>query len=431
MDTMELTHHTGGEFMTLDIDFVRSQFPALERDGIYFDNPGGSQVVRHSLDRIQDYLVNTNSNRGGAFSTSQASDAIIDQSRAAVASFINADRPEEIVFGPNMTSLTLSLSRSITGEFSASDEIIVTRLDHDANISPWLHVAAATGCQLHWIDFDRASGRLSMDQLESALNERTKLVAVGYASNALGTINPIAQICEMARSVGAWSYVDAVQYAPHQPIDVAALGCDFLVASAYKLFGPHLGFLYGRYELLDLLKAFKVRPAPENPPGKFETGTQNHEGIAGLLGVMEYLGQLGRRLGDDLRLELEPTYQGVELDLKAAMGAIMDYEHDLCGYLLNQLRELPEVQIYGPMDLDNRVPTVSFRLEGIKPGRAAQLLGDLGVYVWNGNFYALAVTEHLGLEDSGGLIRVGLVHYNQRNEIDSLINGLKTILAGK
>lgn len=416
--------------MALDLEFVRDQFPALNNAGVYFDNPGGSQVVQPCLDRMREYLINSNANRGGAFASSQASDAILEQSRAAVASFINASRPQEIIFGPNMTSLTLSLSRALTTEFSESDEIIISRLDHDANISPWLQVAAASGCRIHWIDFDPANGRLDMDQLQSKLNEHTKLVAVGYASNALGTVNPIARICQMAQNVGAWSFIDAVQYAPHQPIDVSALGCDFLAASAYKLFGPHIGFLYGKHDLLAQLQAFKVRPASNKPPGKFETGTQNHEGIAGLLGTMEYLAQVGRRFGDELRLELNPSYQGLALDLKAAMTSIMDYEQELNSYLLQQLKTLDEVQIYGPDTIDDRVPTVSFRLENVAPRRAAQLLGDLGIYVWDGNFYALAVTEHLGLEGSGGLIRVGLVHYNTRSEVDRLINGLKTILAG-
>ncbi len=416
--------------MSLDIDFVRRQFPALDQEGIYLDNPGGSQIAKHALKRAHDYLIETNSNRGGAFATSRATDSIIAQSRQAVAAFVNAARAEEIVFGPNMTSLTLTLSRSIAQLISPSDEIIVTRMDHDANISPWLQVAEATGCTVQWVDFDKVTGRLDLDQLRSRLNKNTRLVAVGYASNALGTVNPIGDICKMSAEVGAWTYIDAVQLAPHHPIDVQALGCDFLAVSGYKLFAPHVGFAYGRHELLDKLPAFKVRPAPEAPPGKFEPGTQNHEGIAGLLGSMEYLAELGRRYGGAFQDDLSNEYQGLALDLKAGMKSIEAYEEPLTKHLLNELSGLAEVQVYGPSTTEARVPTVSFRIGELQPRRVAELLGDLGIYVWDGNFYALAVTEHLGIESQGGLIRVGMVHYNTADELDRLINGLKSIMAG-
>lgn len=415
--------------MALDINYVRQQFPALTLGGLYLDNPGGSQVVRHCLQAMEHYLIETNSNRGGAFATSLASDAVITRSRQALASLLHAAKPEEIVFGPNMTSITLAVSRSLAVLLEPEDELIVTRLDHDANISPWLQAADSAGCQLHWIDFDRASGRLNLDQLEAKLNDRTKLVAVGYASNALGTINPIGQICQMARQVGAWTYVDAVQYAPHGPIDVQQLDCDFLVASAYKLFGPHLGFLYGRYDLLNQLPAFKVRPASNLPPGKFETGTQNHEGISGLLGTMDYLADLGDRFGQAAKLELQPRYHGRALDLKAAMSTIGQYEHDLTQYLLERLDAVEGIQIYGPPSSKDRVPTVSFRLGDLEPRQVAKRLGEQDIYLWDGNFYALAVTEHLGLEQSGGLVRVGLVHYNTRAEVDQLIEALQQLSA--
>lgn len=419
--------------MSLDIQHTRDSFPGLQGEAVFFDNPGGTQIAARSLERIQQYLVETNANHGGAFPTSRASDAVVDQARAAVADFINAARPEEIVFGPNMTSLTLALSRSLAEQLGPEDEVVVTRLDHDANISPWLQAAEASGATVRWVDFDVEDGTLDMNSLKAAISERTRLVAVGAASNALGTINPISTITDAAHDVGALCFVDAVQYAPHLPIDVQALDCDFLAISAYKFFGPHVGMLYGRYELLDRLPAFKVRPAPAEPPSKWEPGTGNFEGIAGVLGTLEYLAELGQREGGDFFEELSGNYEGRALDLKLAMHAIEEYERVLTRALLDVLKALPEVQPFGLMreaDLNRRVPTVSFRMQDVPPRRVAQFLGDLGVYVWDGNFYALAVTERLGLEQQGGLVRVGLVHYNTMEEIKRLDDGLRALLAG-
>ncbi len=409
--------------MALDVTAVRERFPALTSGAVFFDNPGGTQVPDVVVDRMVDYLVTTNANHGGAFRTSRESDAVLDEARRAVADFVNAERAEEIIFGPNMTTLTFGLSRALARELRQGDEIIVTRLDHDANIAPWLLVAEDRGCRVHWVDFDVEDCTLRIEQLEAALSERTRLVAVGYASNAVGTINPVGSIVRLAHQAGALCFIDAVQYAPHGPIDVRALDCDFLVVSAYKFFGPHLGALYGKFEHLDRLRAYKVRPAPDDPPGKFETGTANHEGIAGTLGALEYLAWLGEAFGGEHAENYGRSFQGRRLLLKQAMSSIRAYEMGLSRALLETLGEVPGLRVYGLADVravDRRVPTVSFTLEGWEPRAVAAALDAAGIYVWDGNYYALAVTERLGLEERGGMVRVGLVHYNTLDEVARL-----------
>ena len=404
--------------MSLDIDSIRQQFPSLNRPAIFFDNPGGTQISKPALDRMVTYLTDTNANHAGPFATSIASDAIIDEAHQAVADFFNANRAEEIVFGANMTSLTLHISRCLARTWNPGDTIVVTRLDHDANVTPWVLAAEDRGCRVQYVDFNLEDGILDLDQLAEALESKPRLVAVGYASNALGTINPVKEITKMAHASGALVYVDAVHYAPHGPIDVQELDCDLLVCSAYKFFGPHVGMLYGRYELLDQLTAYKVRPAPSNPPGKFETGTQNFEGIAGVLGALEYLEWLGENYGT---AGIGVGYSNRKLRLKQAMGAINDYEAQLTRALLEILEETPGVTIYGPRDikrLENRVPTFAFTLEGFTPRQVAVELGKREIFVWDGNYYALLVTESLGVEESGGMVRVGPVHYNTVDEIE-------------
>ncbi len=416
--------------MSLDIQIIREHFPTLRSPAIFLDNPGGTQIAQAALDRIQAYLLECNANHGGAYATSRASDAIIEEARAAMCDFLNANRPQEIVFGANMTTLTFSLSRSLSRTWKAGDEIVVTRLDHDANIAPWLFAAEERGCKVHWVDFHPEDGTLNMDEMHKALESNPRLVAVGYASNALGTINPIAKIVQMAHAAGALVYVDAVQYAPHGPIDVQLLDCDFLVCSAYKFFGPHVGVLYGRYGLLDRLTAYKVRPAPTQPPEKFETGTLNHEGIAGILGVMQYLEWLGASFGEAYAEKYSQRYSGRGLRLKQAMAAIRAYEYELSRSLLDVLEETPGVRVYGLTDrrrLEERVPTVSFTLKGMHPRRVAEELDKAGIYVWDGNYYALAVTERLGLEESGGMVRVGAVHYNTQEEIERFGEAIRRI----
>jgi cysteine desulfurase family protein (TIGR01976 family) len=320
-----------------------------------------------------------------------------------------------------MTSLTLHISRSISRTWRPGDEIVVTRLDHDANITPWVLAAQDRGCSVRWVDFHPEDGTLNIDEMKKALEGRPRLVAFGYASNALGTINPVKQLVEMAHAAGALVYVDAVQYAPHGAIDVQALGCDFLVCSAYKFFGPHVGILYGRYDLLDELVAYKVRPVPDNPPGKFETGTQNHEGIAGVLGTIEYLEWLGKTFGADYEAKYAERYDGLRLRLKQALAAIRAYEFELSRALLDVLEETPGVTVHGIKDarrLEERVPTFAFTLKGVHPRQVAELLALENIYAWDGNYYALAVTERLNLEESGGMVRVGPVHYNTVEEID-------------
>ena len=407
--------------MTFNAPLIRDHFPALSRDAIYFDNPGGTQIAQLSLDRMNAYLIQHNANLHGAFETSRESDAVLEEAYQAVADFLNASRPEEIVFGPNMTSLTFNISRSIARTWSPGDTIVVTRLDHDANITPWVMAAEDRGCSVRWVEFHTKDGTLDLEDLQIALSAKPRLVAVGYASNALGTVNPVKRITEMAHDAGALVYIDAVQHAPHAPIDVLDLDCDFLVCSAYKFFGPHVGVLYGRYELLDELTAYKVRPAPVDPPGKFMTGTANHEGMAGVLGTMEYFEWIGETFGEAYVDEYGDRFSGRKLRLKRGMAAIRDYEYDLSRLLLDILAETPGVTVYGLTDtnrVDERVPTVSFNLKGWHPRKLAQELDKHNIYAWNGNYYALAVTERLGVEDSGGMLRVGAVHYNTVEEIE-------------
>lgn len=417
--------------MPLNISAVRSQFPSLNRPDIFFDNPGGTQIAKPSLDRINQYLIECNANHAGAFSNSIASDAILDEAHRAMANFYNAAGPEEIVFGNNMTTLTLHISRSISRDWKEGDEIIVTRLDHDANATPWVLAAKDRGCKVTWVDFDVEDGTLKLDDLQKALERKPRLLAVGYASNSLGTINPVEEITRMAHEAGTLIYVDAVQYAPHGPIDVRKLGCDFLVSSAYKFFGPHAGILYGKRELLEKLYAYKVRPATDELPGRFETGTQNHEGIAGVLGAIEYFQWIGREFGNE-PLEGEMS-QGHRLDLKKGMLAIHAYEYELSRALLSALQAVPGLTIFGLSDvqrLNQRVATYSFRLKDLHPRQVAEQLAQHGIYVWDGNYYAINVTERLGLEDSGGMVRVGAVHYNTLEEVDRLKEILVKISAG-
>ncbi|MBN2387873.1 MAG: cysteine desulfurase-like protein [Anaerolineales bacterium] len=414
--------------MTLDIPAVRKQFPSLDQEVIFFDNPGGTQIAGQSLARMNRYLLEHNANHGGTFATSIASDAVLHAAHQAMADFYHAASPDEIVFGNNMTTLTLVLSRSIARTWDEGDEIVVTRLDHDANVMPWVLAAQDRGCQVTWVDFDIEDGTLNLGDLQLALERKPRLVAVGYASNALGTINPVARIVRMAHAVGAQVYVDAVQYAPHGPIDVQELDCDFLVTSSYKFFGPHCGILYGKQRLLEELFAYKVRPAPDAPPGKFETGTQNHEGIAGVLGAIEYFEWVGREFGSQhVEGLVEKGYTGRSLELKKAMRAIHAYEYELSRALLSVLQSVPGLRLYGLADvksLDDRVATFSFRLRDLHPRSVAETLAREGINVWDGNYYAVNVTERLGLEDGGGMVRVGAVHYNTLEEVERLREAL-------
>jgi cysteine desulfurase family protein (TIGR01976 family) len=412
--------------MTLDLSAVRSQFLSLSREAIFLDNPGGTQIAQQSIDRINQYLVECNANHGGAFATSVRSDAMLEEAHQAMADFYNAASAQEIVFGNNMTTLTLHISRSISREWKPGEEIVVTRLDHDANVTPWVLAAQDRGVNVSWVDFDVEDGTLRMDDLQKALERKPRLLAVGYASNGLGTVNPISKIIQMAHDTGTLVYVDAVQYAPHGPIDVQKLDCDFLISSAYKFFGPHAGILYGKRELLENLFAYKVRPATNSLPGKFETGTQNHEGIAGVLGAVEYFQWVGREFGDKT-MKGDP---GRRLELKQAMTTIHAYELELGRALLGALESVPGLHLYGLTDanrIEDRVATFSFRLKDLHPRVVAEKLAQQDIYVWDGNYYALNITERLGVEESGGMVRVGAVHYNTLEEIERLKEALLKI----
>lgn len=417
--------------MSLDITIVRQQFPSLNRPAIFLDNPGGTQIARQSLDRINHYLLECNANHEGAFATSIASDAVLDEAHQAMADFYNAASANEIVFGANMTTLTLHFSRSISRNWNPGDEIVVTRLDHDANVTPWVLAAQDRGCKITWVDFDVEDGTLKLNDLQKALERKPRFLAIGYASNALGTINPLAQIIQMAHNAGAMVYVDAVQYAAHGPIDVQKLDCDFLVSSAYKFFGTHSGILYGKQHLLEQLFAYKVRPASNDLPFKFETGTQNHEGIAGVLGAVEYFEWLGKEFGGEYTTQLAAEgYSGRKLELKKAMTALHAYELELSQALLSALQSIPGLVIYGQTEadkLDQRVATFSFRLKDMAPRKIAEKLNEHGIYVWDGNYYAINVSERLGVEDKGGMVRVGAVHYNTLDEIEKLREALLKI----
>jgi len=425
----------------LDLAWIRNQFPALAQKvgshpAVFFDGPGGTQVPQRVIDAIGDYLIHSNSNTHGAFATSARSDAIIAEAHAAMADLLGCD-PDEVVFGPNMTTLTFAMSRAIGRELSAGDEIVVTRLDHDANVAPW-RALEERGVIVRVVDIDVEDCTLDMDDLRRQITPRTKLVAIGYASNAVGTINDVAEVTRMAHAVGALSYVDAVHYAPHGPIDVRALDCDFLACSPYKFFAPHMGVLYGKREHLTRLQPYKVRPADNGTPDRWETGTKNHEGIAGVAAAIDYLAELGIRdqgsgSGHEPLADLNPDPRSPtprRRALLAAMTAIREYERGLAEKLIAGLLGVPGLTFYGirePERFGQRTPTVSIRITGHSPHELAEFLGQRGIFTWDGNYYALSLTERLGVEDSGGMLRIGLAHYNTAEEVDTLLAALHEI----
>jgi cysteine desulfurase family protein (TIGR01976 family) len=418
------------ELSGLDVAALRDHFPSLARtiDGrtvAYLDGPGGTQVPRECIAAITAYLERSNANHGGAFTASVESDAVLDEVHAAGADFLGAHQPDEIIFGPNMTTLTFSVSRAIGRDLRPGDEVVVTRLDHDANVAPWLAMARDQGATVRWIELAADRATLDLDQLDEVLSSRTRVVAVGLASNALGTVTDVGRVIEMAHAVDAIAYVDAVHAAPHVPIDVAALQADLLVTSPYKFFGPHLGMLYGRREVLERLTAYRVRPAGEALPGAWQTGTQSHEALAGLLGTFSYLEAVGAAYGGAAGDRADRRAR-----LRAAMSAIHAHERELSERTLERLATVPGLRVHGITDvarLGARVPTFSITLDGHRPRAIAEHLARRAISAWDGDFYAWELVRALGLEDAGGWLRIGLVHYNTLDEVDRLVEALQEL----
>jgi cysteine desulfurase family protein (TIGR01976 family) len=414
---------------TPDLDQIRAQFPSLgETDNgkprLYFDNPAGTQVPVLVAQRMSDCLLHKSANIGGFFATSEMATQVTDEARAAVADFLNASSTDEIIFGQNMTSLTFHLSRSIGRHLQAGDEIILSRMDHDANVEPWKLMARDFDLTVRWLPFDTETFEFDLTNLDELINDKTRLVCVGGASNLLGTINDIETICSKARAAGAWSFIDAVQSAPHLSTDVQQIGCDFFVCSAYKFFGPHQGMLWGRREILQQLEPYKLRPAPDELPWSFEPGTQSHEGMAGVAAAIDYFAWIGQ--------EMAGVTTSRRRQLVAALGMLFDYEKQLAGELITGLQSIRGVRILGisdPAALNRRVPTVAFIHDRHAPATIARALAERNIFAWSGDNYALEVAQALGIDTSGGAVRIGAVHYNTAGEIDTVLNELESILA--
>jgi len=444
---------------TLDLDWVHSQFPSLSRTAnghpvAFLDGPGGTQVPQCVVDAITGYLRENNANTCGAYETSRNTDRAIADARSAMADFLGCDS-DEVVFGPNMTTLTFAMSRAIGRELGPGDEILLTHLDHDANISPW-RALEERGVKIQFADIREADCTLDMEDLTGKINSRTRLVTVGYASNAVGTINDVKTIIRLAHDAGALVYIDAVHYAPHGPIDVRDLNCDFLACSTYKFFGPHMGVLYGKREHLARFTPYKVRANTNAVPQRWEWGTLSHECIAGITACVEYLAELGRRAtepvtehaGSDALVRagelsasgwvraLAPTRAGT-LDaasrreaLRCGYGTIRAHERTLAARMLKGLTQIPRLRLYGisdPSRLDSRCPTFAVRIEGHTPLELATKLGNRGIFTWDGNYYAINLTERLGVEKDAGFLRIGFVHYNTEEEVDRVLEELTRV----
>ena len=405
--------------MPFDVTLARRQVPALERlldekRVVYADGPGGTQVPTAVIEAMAGFLSRGGSNLGGPFVASEETDRVVAEARGAVADLFGAGSPDEIVFGQNMTSLTLALGRALARTWDPGDEIVLTRLDHDANVSSWMQAASEAGAVVRFVDFDAETGLLDPASFDAVLSDRTKLVAVTHASNAIGTVVDVAAVAARAHEVGALVFVDAVHYAPHGPIDVRTLDCDFLAASAYKFFGPHIGALYGRMELLSRFDAVKIRPAPSDPPGKWESGTQSFESLAGVVAAVGYLESFGEGATRRDRV-------------RSAMEAIRAYETVVSQTFLEGVSSLEGVRLFGVHDPALRTPTFAVSVSGVTPTDVATRLGAKGVFVWHGHYYALEVMAHLGVLDSGGLVRIGFVHYNTLEEVDRVLESLANL----
>lgn len=421
--------------MQFDLDAIRPQFPALaikdaDQSRIYFDNPAGTQVPQSVIESISRCLIESNTNVHGKFRTSQIVDALIADAHEAMADLLNAESAEEVVFGQNMTTITLHMSRSIGRLLEKGDEIVLSRMDHDGNVAPWLLLAEDLGLVVKWLPFDTESFEFDLTDLDGLLTKKTRLVCVGAASNLTGTINDVKAICARARDAGALTYIDAVQSVPHVSTDVQSLGCDFLVCSAYKFFGPHQGVLWGRRELLERLTPYKVRPASDAIPDCFETGTQSHEGMAGTLAAVDYFSWIGETMAEQYHGKYS-RFSGRRKFVHAALDCLFDYEAGLAQQLISGLQQLPGVRVQGitaPDALDRRVPTVSFTVDGQTPNDIATSLAIRNIFVWSGHVYAVEAAKCLGIFDHGGAVRIGPVHYNSSAEIDQVLNALTDIL---
>lgn len=410
------------------IQECRNQFPALSREhngqsAVFLDGPAGTQVTQSVIDAISHYYCTCNANHGGQFATSRESDALTEQAHQALADFVGADDWKEIIFGANMTSLTFAFSRAVAQTWSEGDNIVVTRLDHDANVSTWALAARDRGVEVRYAEINKTDCTLDVTDLKSKIDQRTRLVAVGLASNSSGSINPVEEITSYAKQFNAQVFIDAVHYAPHRLIDVHEIGCDFLACSTYKFYGPHIGVLWAKSEILEGLEAYKVRPSATTIPEKWMTGTQNFASLCGSRAAVDYLADLGRTLANDGSLQRRQA-------LQIAYQAIAVYEDRLCLRLLDGLASIEGLQVYGITDisqLEKRVPTVSVTHPKLSASQLAFELGERGIFVWDGNYYALELTEQLGLEPEG-MVRLGLVHYNTVEEVDRLLDALQEIL---
>ena len=409
----------------LDVEWVRQQFPALRQTvngqpAVFFDAPGGTQVPQQVIDAISEYLSKWNANLGGAFLTSHRTDLIVEQAHQAMADFFNC-APDEVVFGANMTTLTFALSRAIGRDLKAGDKLLVTCLDHDANVSPWVCLEER-GAKVRTADIKLADCTIDMFDLQAKIRRSTRLVAVGWAANAVGTINNVQETIRLAHDVGAVTFIDAVHYAPHGLIDVKAIDTDFLACSSYKFFGPHQGILYGKREQLQRLRPYKLRVCSEKLPDRWETGTQNHECMAGVTAAIDYIADVGRHHSSEVHTRREA--------IVAAHEVFQQHERELATQLISGLLAIPGLTFYGitdPAKFDQRTPTVAIRMEGYTPRELAERLGERGIFTWDGNYYAINLAERLGVQQSGGMLRIGLAHYNTTEEVQRLLTELRAL----
>ncbi len=421
--------------MPFDLEAVRAQFPALALTDngvrrIYFDNPAGTQVPATVATAMSDCLLTTNANLGGYFASSTDADSVVQSARDAMADFLNAPSSDEIIFGQNMTTLTLHLSRSIGRLLRAGDEVVLSRMDHDANVWPWVLLARDLELKIRWLEFNRETFEFDLSMLDDIITERTRLLCVTGASNLTGTINDVKSICAQARAAGAMTFIDGVQAAPHIATDVQDIACDFFVCSAYKFFGPHQGILWGRREVLEALEPYKVRPSPAALPWCFETGTQSIEGLAGVTAAVNYFAALGAPIAEHRAADW-PQYAGRRRHVHAAMDILFEYEKGLTSRLIEGLEVIDGIVVQGitaPEAQDRRVPTVSFTHDNVAPSAIAGGLAKQNIFVWSGHNYAVEAAKALGIYESGGVVRVGPVHYNSAAEIDELLMALPAVL---